>query len=81
MGIRVRVHSSYLAQMLVFLRWSSHDVDLRGFQAQSAVHRHVLHRAVRRTDLNATLQHANKKGGVKAHTHSECAQSEARGNI
>lgn len=48
----------YLTLVLVFFGWSSHDVDLRGVQAQCAVHGHVLHRAVRCTDLNVTLQHA-----------------------
>lgn len=50
----------YLALVLVFLGWSSHDVDLCGLQAQRAVHRHVLHRAIRCADFNVALQHANK---------------------
>lgn len=56
---------AYLALVLVFLGRPAYNVDLRGAEAQCAVHRHVLHGAVGRTDLNVTLQ-----GRDATHTHT-----------
>lgn len=44
-----------LALVLVFFRWTSHDIYLVGAETQYAVDRNVLHGAVRAVDFNVTL--------------------------
>ena len=46
---------SYLALILVFLRRSANNINLRGAQPEHVVNGDVLHGAVRRVDLNMTL--------------------------
>lgn len=45
----------YLALILVFLRRSANNINLRGAETKHVVNRDVLHGAISRVDLNVTL--------------------------
>lgn len=51
----------YQALVLVLLRRSANNINLRGAEAEHVVNRDVLHGAVSRDDLNVTLGRGNNR--------------------